>query len=281
MPEKVQRSQFLCKSTWWTLWQPDCLPPPILGACEKYCALLAGMWSKMTHKSSFISAVVLAEKDELRFSPPSHSHVYLSVSCALEQRLLMPYLWCMTHQKQQLFIKWINLGNVNLPACLFVTSHNSFVHSPEQGRSSILGKLFSNEANLPLMFKIQAKLSWKRLKRTLVTKQISGVLGKETCQLQPWGLHNLLGIPLILHCSLWYCHRAKLFGVLINEEEALRDSCLSSTLILYQLNLETVHFSVKMALCIGANFSHKLNLLHGGVLFVFLPSPFIRHNKQR
>lgn len=57
----------------------------------------AGMWSEMSHKSCFISSVAVAEKDELLFfflslSPPSHSHVYLSVICALEQRLLMPCL---------------------------------------------------------------------------------------------------------------------------------------------------------------------------------------------
>lgn len=67
MQSKAQRTQFLHKV-------PD-------GHCdslttfyhqflerEKYCMLLAGMWSKMTHKSSFISFVVLAEKDELLFS---------------------------------------------------------------------------------------------------------------------------------------------------------------------------------------------------------------------
>lgn len=51
----------------------------------------AGMWSEMSHKSCFISSVVVAEKDELLFFS-SHSHVYLSVICALEQRLLMPCL---------------------------------------------------------------------------------------------------------------------------------------------------------------------------------------------
>lgn len=56
------------KKAGWTLWQAYCLPPPILGTCEKYGMLLAGMWSEMTHKSSFISFVVLAEKDELLFS---------------------------------------------------------------------------------------------------------------------------------------------------------------------------------------------------------------------
>lgn len=54
----------------------------------------AGMWSEMSHKSCFISAVVVAERDELLFFCffLSHSHVYLSVICALEQRLLMPRL---------------------------------------------------------------------------------------------------------------------------------------------------------------------------------------------
>lgn len=67
----------------------------------------AGMWPEMSHKSSFISSVVVAEKDELLFFS-SHSHVYLSVICALEQRLLMPCLWYMTHHTEQLFILWIN-----------------------------------------------------------------------------------------------------------------------------------------------------------------------------
>lgn len=51
----------------------------------------ASMWPEMSHKSCFISSAALAEKDELLFFP-SHSHVYLSVICALEQRLLMPCL---------------------------------------------------------------------------------------------------------------------------------------------------------------------------------------------
>lgn len=67
----------------------------------------ASMWPEMSHKSCFISSAALAEKDELLFFP-SHSHVYLSVICALEQRLLMPCLWYMTHHTEQLFILWIN-----------------------------------------------------------------------------------------------------------------------------------------------------------------------------
>jgi len=37
----------------------------------------AGMWSKMTHKSSFISSVVLAEKDELLFFHLIHMSICL------------------------------------------------------------------------------------------------------------------------------------------------------------------------------------------------------------
>lgn len=70
-------------------------------------ATAAALWSEMSHKSCFISSVVVVEKNELLFSP-SHSHVYPSVICALEQRLLMPCLWYMTHHTGQLFIQWIN-----------------------------------------------------------------------------------------------------------------------------------------------------------------------------
>lgn len=87
---ETQRTQFLHKSTWWTLWQSDCLPPPILETCEKYCVLLAGMWSKMTHKSSFISAVVLAEKDESLFFHLIHMSI-----CLLPVPLSKDY-WCPT-----------------------------------------------------------------------------------------------------------------------------------------------------------------------------------------
>lgn len=85
-------SRLLSSTNFWSMWK---------------MGLHAGMWSKMTHKSSFISSLVLAEKDELLFFP-SHSHVYLSVIRALEQRLLMPSLWYMTHRTVQLFIQWIN-----------------------------------------------------------------------------------------------------------------------------------------------------------------------------
>lgn len=40
--------------------------------------------------------------------PSSHSHVYLPVIHALEQRLLMPCLWYMRHHVPQRFIQWIN-----------------------------------------------------------------------------------------------------------------------------------------------------------------------------
>lgn len=85
-------SRLLSSTNFWSMWK---------------MGLHAGMWPKMTHKSSFISSLVLAEKDELLFFP-SHSHVYLSVIRALEQRLLMPSLWYMTHRTVQLFIQWIN-----------------------------------------------------------------------------------------------------------------------------------------------------------------------------
>lgn len=86
-------SRLLCSTNFWSMWK---------------MVRAASMWSEMSHKSCFISSRSLAEKDELLFSPPSHSHVYLSVICALEQRLLMPCLWYMTHQTEQLFILWIN-----------------------------------------------------------------------------------------------------------------------------------------------------------------------------
>lgn len=67
------------------------------------------MWSVVSHKSSSIFSVVIAERDEpLPSPPPSHSHVYLPVIHALEQRLLMPCLWYMTHHVPQRFIQWIN-----------------------------------------------------------------------------------------------------------------------------------------------------------------------------
>lgn len=85
-------SRLLSSTNFWCMWKMVCA---------------ASMWSEMSHKSCFISSVVVAEKDELLFFP-SHSHVYLSVICALEQRLLMPCLWYMTHHTGQLFILWIN-----------------------------------------------------------------------------------------------------------------------------------------------------------------------------
>lgn len=100
--------------------------------------------------------------------------------------------------------------------------------------------------------------------------------GNKTCQFQPGGLHNLLGVPLILYCSLWYCHGAKLFAVLINEEDAWRDSCLSCTLIRYPLNLGTVHFSVKMALCIRTKFPLQIKSVTRGIVLLSFPSlPFL------
>lgn len=90
-------SRLLCSTNFWSMWK---------------MVRAASMWSEMSHKSCFISSVAVAEKDELLSHPPpphpSHSHVYLSVICALEQRLLMPCLWYMTHQTEQLFILWIN-----------------------------------------------------------------------------------------------------------------------------------------------------------------------------
>lgn len=64
----------------------------------------------MSHKSSSIFSVVMAERDESLTNPPSpsHSHVYLPVIHALERRLLMPCLWYMTHHVPQRFIQWIN-----------------------------------------------------------------------------------------------------------------------------------------------------------------------------
>lgn len=86
-------SRLLSSTNFWSMWK---------------MAHAASMGSEMSHKSCFISSMVVAEKDELLFSPPFHSHVYLSVIYALEQRLLMPCLWYMTHHTQQLFILWIN-----------------------------------------------------------------------------------------------------------------------------------------------------------------------------
>lgn len=85
-------SRLLSSTNFWSMWKM------VHTAC---------MWSEMSHKSCFISSVVVAERDELLFFS-SHSHVYLSVICALEQRLLMPCLWYMTHHTEQLFIPWIN-----------------------------------------------------------------------------------------------------------------------------------------------------------------------------
>lgn len=59
------------------------------------------MWLLMSHKSSTIFTVVMAERDESplptpTYLSPSHSHVYLPVIHALELRLLMPcllYIW--------------------------------------------------------------------------------------------------------------------------------------------------------------------------------------------
>lgn len=97
-------SRLLSSTNFWSMWK---------------MVRAAGMWSEMSHKSCFISSVVVAEKDELLFFS-SHSHVYLSVICALEQRLLMPCLWYMTHHTEQLFILWINpereKKNANLTA---------------------------------------------------------------------------------------------------------------------------------------------------------------------
>lgn len=85
-------SRLLSSTNFWSMWK---------------MVRAASMWLEMSHKSCFISSVVVAEKDELLFFS-SHSHVYLSVICALEQRLLMPCLWYMTHHTEQLFILWIN-----------------------------------------------------------------------------------------------------------------------------------------------------------------------------
>lgn len=121
-------SRLLSSTNFWSMWK---------------MGLHAGMWSKMTHKSSFISSLVLAEKDELLFFP-SHSHVYLSVIRALEQRLLMPSLWYMTHRTVQLFIQWINPKK---KMQTWLTSaprlfHNSFVFMNPQPPSSPLDLIY-------------------------------------------------------------------------------------------------------------------------------------------
>lgn len=88
----------------------------------------------MSHKSSSIFSVVMAERDESLTNPPSpsHSHVYLPVIHALERRLLMPCLWYMTHHVPQRFIQWINpvkkreKKNKNWLPSVPRIAHNSF-----------------------------------------------------------------------------------------------------------------------------------------------------------
>lgn len=69
----------------------------------------ASMCFLMSHKSSTIFIVAMAERDESplptpTYLSPSHSHVYLPVIHALELRLLMPCLLYMTRLVPQRFI---------------------------------------------------------------------------------------------------------------------------------------------------------------------------------
>lgn len=66
-------SRLLSSTNFWSMWK---MGPH------------AGMWSKMTHKSSFISCVVLAEKDELLFFHLIHMSI-----CLLFVPLSKDY-WC-------------------------------------------------------------------------------------------------------------------------------------------------------------------------------------------
>lgn len=66
-------SRLLSSTNFWSMWK---MGPR------------AGMWSKMTHKSSFISSVVLAEKDELLFFHLIHMSI-----CLLFVPLSKDY-WC-------------------------------------------------------------------------------------------------------------------------------------------------------------------------------------------
>lgn len=66
-------SRLLSRTNFWSMWK---MGPH------------AGMWSKMTHKSSFISSVVLAEKDELLFFHLIHMSI-----CLLFVPLSKDY-WC-------------------------------------------------------------------------------------------------------------------------------------------------------------------------------------------
>ncbi len=66
-------SRLLSSTNFWSMWK---MGPH------------AGMWSKMTHKSSFISSVVLAEKDELLFFHLIHMSI-----CLLSMPLSKDY-WC-------------------------------------------------------------------------------------------------------------------------------------------------------------------------------------------
>lgn len=66
-------SRLLSSTNFWSMWK---MGPH------------AGMWSKMTHKSSFISSVVLAEKDELLFFHLIHMSI-----CLLSMPLRKDY-WC-------------------------------------------------------------------------------------------------------------------------------------------------------------------------------------------
>ena len=66
-------SRLLSSTNFWSMWK---MGPH------------AGMWSKMSHKSSFISSLVLAEKDELLFFHLIHMSI-----CLLSVPLSKDY-WC-------------------------------------------------------------------------------------------------------------------------------------------------------------------------------------------
>lgn len=67
----------------------------------------ACQWSTKPHKSSSITSDGRKGWVAPRPSPqPSHSHVYLPVIHALEQRLLMPCLWFITYHVLHRFSQW-------------------------------------------------------------------------------------------------------------------------------------------------------------------------------
>lgn len=66
-------SRLLSSTNFWSMWKMVCA---------------AGMWSEMSHKSCFISSVVVAEKDELLFFHLIHMSI-----CLLSVPLSKDY-WC-------------------------------------------------------------------------------------------------------------------------------------------------------------------------------------------